>query len=151
LQKAVNLVSLLQQNLDSNLVMIGGRADLPFVEEVIRRLPHQQNIVNMVGKTTLQELVGLLASSSVVLTTDSGPAHVANAAGAQTVVLFGAGNERNTAPYNQSNRTIIRLGQLPCEPCVKNVCVLYGTPKCLELLDEHLIVNTVRKAVSEPL
>jgi len=68
---------------------------------------------------------------------------VANALGVETVVLFGAGNENNTAPYNKSNRTIIRLGQLACEPCVSNTCKLYGVPQCLVRLDENIIVSAV--------
>jgi heptosyltransferase-2 len=86
-----------------------------------------------------------MASSKVLLTTDSGPAHVANAAGVPVVVLFGAGNENNTAPYNEKGRSIIRLGKLPCEPCVKNKCVLYGIPKCMELLDDQIIINNVKE------
>jgi ADP-heptose:LPS heptosyltransferase len=84
-----------------------------------------------------------MATSKAVLTTDSGPAHIASATGVSTVVLFGAGNENNTSPYNKEGLSIIRLGQLPCEPCVKNKCLLYGIPKCMELLDNKLIINKV--------
>ena len=79
-----------------------------------------------------------------MLTTDSGPAHLANALGTHTVVLFGAGDENNTAPYNHEYRTIIRLGKLDCEPCRKNVCIRYGTPQCLEQLDTHMIIQTTQ-------
>jgi ADP-heptose:LPS heptosyltransferase len=89
----------------------------------------------------------LFATSAVVLTTDSGPAHVANALGVHTIVLFGAGNENNTAPYNKNNRTIIRLGQLACEPCVSNTCKLYGVPQCLQRLDENVITAAVENAL----
>ena len=90
----------------------------------------------------------LFARSTAVLTTDSGPAHVANALGVHTVVLFGAGNENNTAPYNKNSLTIIRLGQLPCEPCVSNTCKLYGVPQCLARLDENIIVAAVTNALA---
>ena len=78
-----------------------------------------------------------------MLSTDSGPAHLANALGTHTVVLFGAGNEKNTAPYNKEKRSILRLGQLSCEPCEKNVCVRFGTPQCLEQLSSVRIIDTV--------
>jgi len=58
-------------------------------------------------------------------------------------VLFGAGNENETTPYNQNLRTIIRLNQLSCEPCEKNVCVRYGIPQCLEQLNSPMIVSEV--------
>ena len=101
----------------------------------------------MAGKTNLKEMVELLNSSRVMLTTDSGPAHVANALGVHTIVLFGAGNENNTAPYNKINRQIIRLGQLPCEPCINNTCKLYGVPECLVQLDENIIAAIVYHAL----
>jgi len=88
-------------------------------------------------------LTGLMAASAVVLTTDSGPAHLANSVGAPTIVLFGAGNEYNTAPYNKQNLTVLRYGKLSCEPCVKNTCKLYGIPKCMQLIDELQIINTL--------
>ena len=97
----------------------------------------------------MRELARLMSNSEIILSTDSGPAHLANAIGIPSVVLCGAGNEKNTAPYNDKGLTIIRLGLLPCEPCVKNICVLYGIPKCLELLDEKRIVNAMVRLTEE--
>ncbi len=77
-----------------------------------------------------------------MLTTDSGPAHVANALGTPAIVLFGAGNENNTAPYN-NNKKIIRLNKLSCEPCLKNRCKLYEVPQCLQQLDTGFIISQV--------
>jgi len=104
---------------------------------------HPMGLEELVALHTKAELLQLFAGSAAVLTTDSGPAHVANALGVHTIVLFGAGNENNTAPYNKNNRCIIRLGQLACEPCVSNTCKLYGVPQCLVKLDEQIIVSAV--------
>lgn len=117
-----------------------------YVDEVMSQLADKSNIVNMAGETSIAELIQLIAAAKLVLTTDSGPAHIANALGIHTITLFGAGNENNTAPYNRVNCSVIRFGKLGCEPCVKNVCILYGLPKCLEFLDENIIINTMMKA-----
>ena len=127
---------------------MGSNKEAAFVEEVFDALPDKNNISSKAGKTSLPELMRLFAGSAAVLTTDSGPAHVANALGVYTIVLFGAGNENNTAPYNKNNRTIIRLGQLPCEPCVSNTCKVYGLPECLIRLDENIIVSAVTHALT---
>jgi lipopolysaccharide heptosyltransferase II len=137
--KATELIKMLQAAVSPKIVLIGAPKEQAFVHEVLKKLP-TSHIENKAGKTNLPELVHLLASAQLVLTTDSGPAHLANALGTHTIVLFGAGNEKETAPYNQDKRTIIRLGQLSCEPCEKNVCVRYGTPQCLERLDSNMIV-----------
>lgn len=143
LSKAVSLLNTLRTSVPNQLVLVGGPADEPFVKEVLQHCASQQDIVNVAGKTSLVQLVQLMQQAVAVLSTDSGPAHVANALQVPGVVLFGAGNENNTGPYNKSHTAVIRLGQLPCEPCVNNKCKLYGLPRCLELLDEKHIVATL--------
>lgn len=146
--KAIELLNLLRNLITQKIILIGAPKEKEFVGSVINQLDNPVNIENLAGKTSLSQLVPILASAQVVLTTDSGPAHLANALGTHTIVLFGAGKERNTAPYNEHLRTIVRLGQLPCEPCEKNICVRYETPQCLERLDSKRIVELVKLHLS---
>lgn len=142
-EKAISIITAVRNAIPNEIILVGSNKEAEFVSDVFNALPDKNNISNKAGKTNLPELLQLFAGSAAVLTTDSGPAHVANALGVHTIVLFGAGNEHNTAPYNKSNRTIIRLGQLPCEPCVSNTCKVYGVPQCLVRLDEQIIVSAV--------
>lgn len=141
--KAISIINAVRNAMPNEIILVGSNKEADFVNAVFNALPDKNNITNKAGKTNLSELLQLFAGSAVVLTTDSGPAHVANALGVHTIVLFGAGNENNTAPYNKNKRTIIRLGQLPCEPCVSNTCKVYGAPECLIRLDEQIIVSAV--------
>jgi lipopolysaccharide heptosyltransferase II len=147
-EKAVSIITAVRNKINNPIILVGSNKEAAFVEEVFDALPDKNNISSRAGKTSLPELMQLFASSTAVLTTDSGPAHVANALGVHTIVLFGAGNENNTAPYNKNNRTIIRLGQLPCEPCVNNTCKIYGVPQCLVRLDENIIVGAVTNVLT---
>jgi len=128
---------------DITFAFVGSPKEAAFVDELLIGLDNADRLQNLAGKTNLQGLAELMAGSKVVLTTDSGPAHLANAVGAPTVVLFGAGNENNTAPYNKQQLDVIRYGELICEPCVRNTCKLYGIPKCMELLDEIKIIKAL--------
>jgi heptosyltransferase II len=145
--KAISLINTLRKKITEEIILVGSPKEKDFVDEVFNALEDKNNITNNAGKTSLLQLITLFSSCNVMLTTDSGPAHVANALGTHTIVLFGAGNENNTAPYNKNNRSIIRLGQLPCEPCVNNICKVYGTPECLIRLDENIIVQQVIAAL----
>lgn len=142
--KAVSIMhTLLQQFHHHEFVFIGTPAEKEHVDSIVKQLPASSNqLINKAGATTLKELFELIASASLMLSTDSGPAHVANAFTTKTVVLFGAGNEENTAPYNASAVTVIRNGTLPCEPCVSNTCK-FGEPKCLLLLNNETIAQAV--------
>lgn len=146
--KAISLIDTIRSKIQEDIILVGSPKEKPFVDAVFQQLADTTNISNAAGTTDLPGLVRTLGSATTVLTTDSGPAHVANAAGAFTIVLFGAGNEKNTAPYNKSNRSVIRLGQLPCEPCVSNTCKVYGTPECLLRLDEQMIASEVIHALN---
>jgi ADP-heptose:LPS heptosyltransferase len=145
--KAVEIISAVRKNFDEKILLIGGHREKDFVDEVLGLLPEKSGIESLAGRTSLGELTQVLASAKLLLTTDSGPAHLANALGTQTVVLFGAGNENNTAPYNKECLAVVRLGKLSCEPCTKNVCVQFSTPQCLELLETKNILAAMRQKI----
>lgn len=142
-EKAISLLNTIRKNITEEIILIGSSKEADFVEEIYQSLENKNNISNYANTTNLPQLINLLSSCKVMLTTDSGPAHIANATGTHTIVLFGAGNENNTAPFNKNNRTIIRLGKLPCEPCISNTCKIYGKPQCLLQLDDHLITQQI--------
>jgi heptosyltransferase I len=54
---------------------------------------------NLIGKTTLKQLVAILERASVVLCPDSGPAHMATAVGTPVVGLYATSNRHRTGPY----------------------------------------------------
>ena len=145
LSKAVELLSALRRAISAPIVLVGAPKEQAFVAEVLESLPDSGGIRNAAGSTDLPGLVELLASARAVLSTDSGPAHLANALGTPTVVLFGAGNENNTAPYNGNWNRVVRLNQLSCEPCLKNRCVYFETPQCLERLDTAAILQQLQQ------
>src|SRR5262245_48885699 len=59
----------------------------------------QVPLTNQIGKDTLPELLGLLARATVLLTPDSGPAHMATAVGTPVVGLYAATNPARSGPY----------------------------------------------------
>ena len=147
--KAVELLHILRIRTINKIILIGAPKENPFVSEVYEKLDEKHNIDNRAGQTSLSSLVELLGSAQVMLTTDSGPAHLANALGTHVVVLFGAGNEKNTAPHNADELTVVRLNKLSCEPCEKNVCLKYKVPQCLQQLDAEMIVSKVKDKLND--
>jgi lipopolysaccharide heptosyltransferase II len=149
--KAISIVDAIRETIHEDIILIGSPKEKAAVDEVFKGLANTTNISNVAGQTSLPQLVQLFSASALVLTTDSGPAHVSNALHTHTLVLFGAGNEQNTGPYNKDKSTIIRLGQLPCEPCTSNVCKPFGIPECLLQLDEQRIARQVATILKQPL
>jgi heptosyltransferase I len=59
----------------------------------------QQPITDLTGKTNLKQLLALLKHASLVLAPDTGPAHMAVAAGTPVIGLYGHSNPDRTGPY----------------------------------------------------
>jgi heptosyltransferase-2 len=71
----------------------------------------------------LRELCVALALCDLVLTNDTGPAHLAAAVGTRVVVPFGSTSPELTGPGlpGESTHKLI-LGQAPCAPCFLREC-----------------------------
>ena len=100
------------------VVLIGSERERSIAERIRERMKAPAAILN--GKTTLETLIGLLAESSLMITNDSGPMHIAAALGVPTVAVFGSTDERVTGPFGP--RTRIVKYQVECSPCLLRDC-----------------------------
>ena len=66
---------------------------------------------NLVGKTTLPELVALLHLSQAVIAPDTGPAHIASALGTPVIGLYAATNPQRAGPYNYMELVVNKYPQ----------------------------------------
>ncbi|MDY6987994.1 MAG: glycosyltransferase family 9 protein [Thermodesulfobacteriota bacterium] len=77
-------------------------------------------LINLVGKTSLLELVAVLKAAAVGVGPDSGPGHLAAAVGTPYVSLFGPTSPVRTAPYG-SEHLVLQSG-IDCAPCYERRC-----------------------------
>jgi heptosyltransferase I len=68
----------------------------------------RSNPVNLIGRTTLKQLLAILTRASVVLCPDSGPAHMATAVGTPVVGLYATSNRHRTGPYFSQHLVVDR-------------------------------------------
>jgi len=85
---------------DMQVVLSGGPAEIEInmAQEIISNMKGQP--LNLVGKDTLEQLLGLLSKASVVVSPDSGPAHIANAMGVPVIGLYACTWSKRSGPYN---------------------------------------------------
>ena len=142
---ATKIVRTVKTKHDFNFILTGSKKDIPYTTQLEENFKSENIVYNFTGKTTLSELFELVSQVDYIITTDSGIAHLGNAFKIPTIVLFGAGNEENTKPYNSKDLKIIRKTGLDCAPCVSNTCQ-FGTPKCLielEVMEILLALDTL--------
>ncbi len=103
-------------------VLVGGPDD----KALGARIAKDCGALDLVGKTDLEELKALMGRLSAFVTNDSGPMHLAAAAGVPVVAIFGATTrELGFFPYGPGHRVIET--DLACRPCG-----LHGARECPE-------------------
>ncbi len=85
--------------------------------------------LNLVGKTTAPEAMGILQRASLVVTEDCGLMHMAWTAGVPTIALFGSSNHVWSAPQGDHS-VCLHSGDLPCGACMDAQC-RFGDVHCL--------------------
>ncbi|HGO5853393.1 TPA: glycosyltransferase family 9 protein [Mannheimia haemolytica] len=62
--------------------------------------------VNIAGKTTLKQLAGVIREVDLVISSDSGPAHIATTQHTPVIGLYAIHNPRRTGPYNDLDKVV---------------------------------------------
>lgn len=102
----------------ANIVLIGSPGEADVSQEVCRHTQHQ--LVVLTGKTTVAEAAALISMADVLITNDTGPAHIGAALNTPTIVIFGPTNPLTTYPVS-ANAEIIRRAP-DCAPCMLRDC-----------------------------
>ena len=83
----------------ARVLVTGGNTPLEqrYGEQITKEGP--DDVVNLVGRTSLKQLYAVLRRSTAVLCPDSGPAHMGTAAGIPVIGLYATSNPDRTGPY----------------------------------------------------
>ena len=123
------------------MAIIGSKAERPIANQIRDRLKSTTAVLS--GKTSLETLIGVLAESSLMLTNDSGPMHIAAALGVPTVAIFGSTDEKATGPYGP--RTRIVKHAVDCSPCLLRECPI--DHRCMNLVTVDDVCRAARELI----
>ena len=116
----------------AGIVLLGSPGDLKGNENIPG--------MNLIGKTTLDEAIDLIAGAAADVTNDSGLMHVAAATGTPQVALFGSSSPEHTPPLSPAARTVWL--KIECSPCFQRVCPL-GHFKCMNDLPVERVLEEI--------
>ena len=125
------------------VVLTGGPQEHTLVQTIGSRLAQRPLILS--GEATLGGLAALYRRCELVLGVDSGPMHLAAAAGARTVVLFGPIDHQRFASWGAPERhTVVRSG-LWCSPCsVLDHCPRGTLPaECMTTISVQQVLSAI--------
>ena len=117
------LIKLLYNKYKKKILIIGSKKEIQWNSE-IENIAGKDACVNITGKTSIEELMGLIKNLKLFITNDSGPMHIAAAFGIEVIAIFGpTTKELGFFPY--SKKSFVIEENLQCRPCA-----LHGSKKC---------------------
>lgn len=138
------LADRLVRELDALVVLTGAPNEAPLASAVLGR--GRERILNLVGQTTIPELVAVLAASDVLVTGDSGPMHIACAVRTPVVALHGPTDPAISGPTAPD--AIILRQTLWCSPCYDASATAecpFGNPVCMKSIGPDIVYRAVRR------
>jgi heptosyltransferase-2 len=133
----------LVRELGLRAALIGSEKERIVAETIRERMKSGAAVLS--GKTSLETLMGVLAESSLMITNDSGPMHIAAALGVPTVAVFGSTDDRVTGP--QGARTRVVKHAVECSPCLLRECPI--DHRCMNAVTVEDVCRAARELVGE--
>ncbi len=127
---------LLQKHHGGTIVLIGSSEERELTEYVARRVT--TSCLNLAGQTSLGVLGAVIKRMSVLVTNDSGPAHIAYALRTPTIAIFGGTDTSRWGPPNSWQFRVI-VNRVACWPCDYSECPVGY--KCLEGITVNQVVS----------
>ncbi len=113
-------------------VLTGAGEDTGMAREI--RKAARTGITDLVGRTTIEDLVEVLAGSRAVVSCDTGPMHLGVALGREVIALFGPADPARTGPY----RGHVVRKPVDCSPCNRKTC---KDPVCMLSIESRDVLK----------
>jgi 3-deoxy-D-manno-octulosonic-acid transferase/heptosyltransferase-1 len=128
------------------VVFTGSREDRALIDKMAGKLG--SSVIRLEGRTSLKVLAAVYRSANAVVSTDTGPMHLAAAVGTPVVALFGPTAPWRTGPYGQGH-VVLRAG-VNCSPCFSRSCKTaeFEPMACMTRITVEQVVEAVVRMVA---
>jgi heptosyltransferase-2 len=128
--------------LQAQILLVGSKEELEVSRQVADRM-HNKPIV-LTGQTHIAEVVAVLSITDLLITNDTGPAHIAAALGRPTLVIFGPTNPLTTRPFSPFAEIIRHPPD--CAPCMLRDCPI--DHRCMTAITPDDVFARAREMLS---
>jgi ADP-heptose:LPS heptosyltransferase len=100
-------------------VLLGAPGETSLADEFLGKT--DAPAINLIGKTNIRDLPSIVKKCDLLVSNDTGSAHIAAAVGARVLGLyFSTAFFGETAPFGEGH--VVLQVETPCTPCLKNRC-----------------------------
>jgi len=99
-------------------------------------------VINLAGKTSIPQMVGIIASSAGVICSDSAAMNIAPAVSVDVVVVVGPTRIEHTGPFRRGQ---VIVAQVPCQGCRKKTC---RHITCMESIDPADVISAANQMLT---
>ncbi|MDR2301018.1 MAG: lipopolysaccharide heptosyltransferase II, partial [Deltaproteobacteria bacterium] len=124
------------------VIILGGPSEVAAAQEVELKLKGGPTVLNLAGKTTIKQLIAVLARCHLTVSNDSGLMHLSGALDVPVVGVFGPTNPIKTAPL--AMRQAVLRHSSSCSPCRHRDCPM-EEQSCFSRLSPNEVVNAADK------
>lgn len=125
-------------------IVVGSHNDARLVEELVAR--SGGSAVGVAGRTSIRELAALASRARAFVGNDSGPMHIAAAAGCPVVALFGPNTPTLFGPRGAPSRVL--WPETACSPCDQKRCVRPLDP-CMQSISVEDVADALSALLEE--
>jgi len=122
---------------DAQIALLGSPKDRETCDEVVAHAgAAAPAMLNLAGRTQLDEAIALIARAAAVVANDSGLLHIASSLNRPVVALYGPTDPEHAPPFSDMARALSL--RLDCSPCRQRECPL-GHHNCLEQMEAPIV------------
>lgn len=130
---------------NTTVIIVGARGEEAFFDQI---KPYPLNVIDMVGKLSIPELITTVQYSRGLICTDSATGHIGAAVNTPTFVLMGPNNPTTDSPYKNGSNAVYPISlQLPCSPCYKTETMKQCRDNiCMRQITPSMVIDSLKSA-----
>jgi ADP-heptose:LPS heptosyltransferase len=142
LERFASVGAELHHRYDGTIILLGDGMDGIAADTIASMI--NAPCLNLSGKTSLAALGGIIARLALLVTNDTGPAHIAYALHTPTITIFGGGSPLLNGPL-QPGLFRVLAHAVPCRPCGYTTCPIGYL--CLQGVTVPQVVETAEAII----
>lgn len=150
----IALIAAMQTRYGARIILTGAASAIEnhYAQEIMART---DEVTDLNGATTLKQLFAVIEAATLVICPDSGPAHMATAAGTPVIGLYATSNPERTGPYNARHLTVNKYPEAVQLEFGKNVSdIRFGTrvrdPNAMSLIQVDDVLEKADLVLGKP-